>query len=93
MNMILKQKNSELKGEFQQNENQRDLNESKTKIQQEYIERLQQDNESIIYNKSQEIRNFKKQKEYDVGTLNLLQKQILALNDKMLLEGEVQKKA
>ncbi len=63
MNMILKQKNSELKGEFQQNENQRDLNESKTKIQQEYIERLQQDNESIIYNKSQEIRNFKKQKD------------------------------
>ncbi len=93
MNMILKQKVSELKGEFQQNENQRDLNESKTKMQQEYIERLQQDNESIIYNKSQEIRNFKKQKEYDVGTLNLLQKEILALNDKMLLEGEVQKKA
>ena len=49
MNMILKQKVSELKGEFQQNENQRDLNESKTKMQQEYIERLQQDNQSIIY--------------------------------------------
>ena len=40
MNMILKQKNSELKGEFQQNENQRKLNESQTKMQQEYIERL-----------------------------------------------------
>ena len=93
MNMILKQKVSELKGEFQQNENQRDLNESKTKMQQEYIERLQQDNESIIFDKTQEIKNFKKQKEYDVGTLNLLQKEILALNDKMLLEGEVQKKA
>ena len=93
MNMILKQKVSELKGEFQQNENQRDLNESKTKMQQEYIERLQQDNQSIIFDKTQEIKNFKKQKEYDVGTLNLLQKQILALNDKMLLEGEVQKKA
>ena len=93
MNMILKQKNSELKGEFQQNENQRDLNESKTKMQQEYIERLQQDNESIIYNKSQEIRNFKKQKDYSVGTLNALQKQVLALNDKMLLEDGVQKKA
>ena len=93
MNMILKQKISELKGEFQQNENQRDLNESKTKMQQEYIERLQQDNQSIIFDKTQEIKNFKKQKEYDVGTLNLLQKEILALNDKMLLEGEVQKKA
>ena len=93
MNMILKQKVSELKGEFQQNENQRDLNESKTKMQQEYIERLQQDNQSIIFDKTQEIKNFKKQKEYDVGTLNLLQKEILALNDKMLLEGEVQKKA
>ena len=93
MNMILKQKVSELKGEFQQNENQRDLNESKTKMQREYIERLQQDNESIILDKSQEIKNFKKQKEYDVGTLNVLQKQILALNDKMLLEDGVQKKA
>ena len=93
MNMILKQKNSELKGEFQQNENQRDLNESKTKMQQEYIERLQQDNESIIYNKSQEIRNFKKQKDYSVGTLNALQEQVLTLNDKMLLEDGVQKKA
>ena len=93
MNMILKQKVSELKGEFQQNENQRDLNESKTKMQREYIERLQQDNESIILDKSQEIKNFKKQKEYDVGTLNVLQKQILALSDKMLLEDGVQKKA
>ena len=93
MNMILKQKNSELKGEFQQNENQRDLNESKTKMQQEYIERLQQDNESIVFEKSQEIRNFKKQKDYSVGTLNALQEQVLALNDKMLLEDGVQKKA
>ena len=93
MNMILKQKNSELKGEFQQNENQRDLNESKTKMQQEYIERLQQDNESIVFEKSQEIRNFKKQKDYSVGTLNALQEQVLTLNDKMLLEDGVQKKA
>ena len=92
MNMILKQKNSELKGEFQQNENQRKLNESQTKMQQEYIERLKQDNESIIFDKSQEIKNFKKQKEYDVDTLNVLQEQILTLSDKMLLEGEVQKK-
>jgi len=92
MNMILKQKNSELKGEFQQNENQRDLNESKTKMQQEYIERLQQDNESIIFDKTQEIKSFKKQKEYSVGTLNGLQEQILTLSDKMLLEDGVQKK-
>jgi len=92
MNMILKQKNSELKGEFQQNENQRDLNESKTKMQQEYIERLQQDNKSIIFDKTQEIKSFKKQKEYSVGTLNELQEQILTLSDKMLLEDGVQKK-
>jgi len=92
MNMILKQKNSELKGEFQQNENQRDLNESKTKMQQEYIERLQQDNESIIFDKTLEIKNFKKQKEYSVGTLNVLQEQVLTLSDKMLLEEGVQKK-
>jgi len=92
MNMILKQKNSELKGEFQQNENQRDLNESKTKMQQEYIERLQQDNESIIFDKTQDIKSFRKQKEYGVGTLNVLQEQIFTLSDKMLLEDGVQKK-
>jgi len=92
MNMILKQKNSELKGEFQQNENQRKLNESQTKMQQEYIERLKQDNESIIFDKTQEIKSFKKQKEYGVGTLNGLQEQILTLSDKMLLEEGVQKK-
>ena len=92
MNTILKQKNSELKGEFQQNENQRDLNESKTKMQQEYIERLHQDNESIIFEKSLDIKSFKKQKDYSVGTLNVLQEQVLALSDKMLLEEGVQKK-
>jgi len=92
MNMILKQKNSELKGEFQQNENQRKLNESQTKMQQEYIERLKQDNESIIFDKTQDIRSFRKQKEYGVGTLNILQEQILTLSDKILLEDEVQKK-
>jgi len=92
MNMILKQKNSELKGEFQQNENQRKLNESQTKMQQEYIERLKQDNESIIFDKTQDIKSFRKQKDYGVGTLNVLQEQILTLGDKMLLEDEVQKK-
>ena len=92
MNMILKQKNSELKGDFQQNENQRKLNESQTKMQQEYIERLKQDNESIIFDKTQDIKSFKKQKKYGVGTLNVLQEQILALSDKMLLEDGVQKK-
>jgi len=92
MNMILKQKNSELKGEVQQNENQRKLNESQTKMQQEYIERLKQDNESIIFDKTQDIKSFRKQKDYGVGTLNVLQEQILALSDKMLLEDEVQEK-
>ena len=92
MNMILKQKNSELKGDFQQNENQRKLNESQTKMQQEYIERLKQDNESIIFDKTQDIKSFRKQKEYGVGTLNVLQEQVLALTDKMLLENGVQKK-
>ena len=92
MNMILKQKNSELKGEVQQNENQRKLNESQTKMQQEYIERLKQDNESIIFDKTQDIKSFRKQKEYGVGTLNVLQEQVLALTDKMLLENGVQKK-
>jgi len=92
MNMILKQKNSELKGDFQQNENHRKLNESQTKMQQEYIERLKQDNESIIFDKTQDIKSFRKQKEYGVGTLNVLQEQVLALTDKMLLENGVQKK-
>ena len=61
-------------------------------MQQEYIERLQQDNETIIFDKTQDIKGFRKQKEYGVGTLNALQEQILTLSDKMLLEDRVQKK-
>ena len=93
MNSILKSKNSELKNDMGSLEIEKSLYKQKIEVQEDYIKRLQQDNESIIYDKNQEIKSFKKQKEYDVGTLNVLQKQILVLNDKMLLEGEVQKKA
>jgi len=61
-------------------------------MQQEYIERLKQDNESIIFDKTQDIKSFRKQKDYGVGTLNVLQEQILTLGDKMLLEDEARKK-
>jgi DNA repair exonuclease SbcCD ATPase subunit len=92
MNGILKQKNSELKTILQDNENQKELDETKIKLQQEYIERLHQDNKSIIFDKTQDIENFKEQKKYSVDALNSLQKQILSLNEKMLLEDGVQKK-
>ena len=60
MNGILKTKSSELKSHLQDNENQRELNRSKTKMQIDYIERLEQDNESIISLKGQDIQNYEK---------------------------------
>jgi DNA repair exonuclease SbcCD ATPase subunit len=83
MNGILKTKSSELKTGLQDNENKRELNRSKTKMQRGYIERLKQDNEIIISNKTEDIQDYEKQKNVAVDSLNLLHSEILTLNEKM----------
>ena len=62
-------------------------------IQENYIKKLQEDNEEIISDKNQNIRGFRKQKDYAVGTLKIIQTETLALGEKMLSEDKVQKKS
>ena len=92
MNGILKTKSSELKSNLQDNENQRELNRSKTKMQIDYIERLEQDNESIILLKGQEIQNYENQKKNKTESLNTLHDEILELNEHMISENKIQTK-
>ena len=92
MNGILKTKSSELKSNLQDNENQRELNRSKTKMQNDYIERLEQDNESIISLKGQDIQNYEIQKKNKTESLNTLHDEILELNEHMISENKIQTK-
>ena len=92
MNGILKTKSSELKSNLQDNENQRELNRSKTKMQIDYIERLEQDNESIILLKGQDIQNYENQKKNKTESLNTLHDEILELNEHMISENKIRTK-
>ena len=92
MNGILKTKSSELKSNLQDNENQRELNRSKTKMQIDYIERLEQDNESIVLLKGQDIQNYENQKKNKTESLNTLHDEILELNEHMISENKIQTK-
>jgi DNA repair exonuclease SbcCD ATPase subunit len=69
------------------------LYKQKIEIQEDYIKKLQEDNETIISDKNQNIKGFRKQKDYAVGTLNIIQAETLALGEKMLSEDGVQKKS
>ena len=93
MNGILKQKNAELKDDMGSLEIEKGLYNQKIEIQEDYIKRLQEDNEEIIFEKYRNVRDFNKQKDYAVGTLNIIKSEILALSDKILTEDKVQKKS
>ena len=93
MNSILKQKGSELKNDMGTLEIEKGLYNQKIEIQENYIKKLQEDNEVIINDKYQNIRGFKKQKDYSDGTLEIIKKEVLALSEKMLSEDGVQKKS
>jgi DNA repair exonuclease SbcCD ATPase subunit len=93
MNSLLKQKGSELKNDMGTLEIEKSLYNQKIEIQENYIKKLQQDNETIIIEKYQNIRSFKKQKDYADGTLDIIKKDVLTLSDKMLLEEKVHRKS
>ena len=93
MNSILKQKGSELRSNIGTLEIEKGLYKQQIEIQENYIKKLQEDNEEIISDKNQNIRGFRKQKDYAVGTLNIIQTETLALGEKMLSEDKVQKKS
>ena len=92
MNGLLKQKNSELKSNLQNNEYQRELNRSKSVMQLEYIERLKQDNNSIIVQKEEDIQGFVNQKKETNGTIAILQNEIGSLGTQILAEKDTKKK-
>ena len=93
MNSLLKQKGSELKNDMGTLEIEKSLYNQKIEIQENYIKKLQQDSETIITEKYQNIRSFKKQKDYTDGTLDIIKKDVLTLSEKMLLEEKVHKKS
>ena len=93
MNSILRQKGSELKNDMGTLEIEKGLYKQKIEIQEDYIKKLQQDSETIISDKNRNIKEFKKQKNYTVGSLDIIKEETLALSNKMLSEDKVQKKS
>ena len=92
MNGLLKQKNSELKSNLHNNENQRELNKSKSTMQLEYIERLKQDNNSIVKQKEEDIQGFVNQRKDANKSIAVLQNDISDLSKKIITEDDTKKK-
>ena len=92
MNGILKSKNSELKDDMGTLEIEKGLYKQKIEIQEDYIKRLRQDNESIIQLKEKDIQSFGNQKKENIESLNALHDEILELNEKMVSENKIRVK-
>jgi len=92
MNNILKQKGSELKNDIGTLEIKRGLYSQKIKIQEDYIKKLQEDSEIIIFDKSKDIKGHRKQKECAKGNLTYLQNEIGILSNKLISEDNTKKK-
>ena len=92
MNILLKVKNSDLKTNINNNENKRELNVSKTKMQKNYIERLKDDNQSDILKKEDDISNFEDQKTLAIESLTTYHNDIGTLSTKLIAEDKVQTK-
>ena len=92
MNMILKQKGSELKSDMGTLEIEKGLYNHKIKIQNDYIERLKQDNESDIKYKEDNIRDFESDKTTAWTTVTTLHNEVQELNNQMLFEDSIKNK-
>ena len=93
MNGILKQKNSELKNDMGTLEIEKGLYNQKIKIQQDYIEKLNEDSDSIISQKEKEIKQFESKRKIATGTLASLNSEIGTLGKKILNEDSEKKKS
>tara|TARA_E500000305_G_scaffold110341_1_gene117992 strand:+ start:409 stop:2127 length:1719 start_codon:yes stop_codon:yes gene_type:complete len=93
MNGILKQKNSELKNDMGTLEIEKGLYNQKIKIQQDYIEKLNEDSDSIISQKEKEIKQFESKRKLATGTLATLNSEIGTLGKKILNEDSEKKKS
>ena len=92
MNSLLKVKNSELKTAISDNDNKRELNVSKTKLQKNYIERLTEDNQLDILKKQTDVSTFEDQKTLAIESLTTYHNEIQTLSDKLITEDKVQTK-
>ena len=93
MNSLLKVKNSELKTSITDNENKRELNVSKTKLQKNYIERLTEDNETDVLKKQTDISTFEDQKKFAVESFTTFHNEIKELSEKLVNEDSAKKKS
>ena len=93
MNSLLKVRNSELKTTITDNENKRELNVSKTKLQKNYIERLTEDNETDVLKKQTDISTFEDQKKFAVESFTTFHNEIKELSEKLVNEDSAKKKS
>ena len=93
MNSLLNVKNSELKTSITDNENKRELNASKTKMQKNYIERLTEDNETDVLKKQTDISTFEDQKKLAVESFTTFHNEIKELSEKLVNEDSAKKKS
>ena len=93
MNGILKQKNSELKNDMGTLEMEKGLYNQKIKIQEDYIERLKEDSDSIILQKEKEITQFESNRKTASDTMVALNSEIGTLGKKLLNEDSTKKKS
>ena len=92
MNTVLKKKNLELKDDLGTLEVEKGLYNQKIKIQEDYIERLKVDNESVISQKEKDIENYRKTINEETDTVAALQVEIGNLGEKLTNEDSIKKK-
>tara|TARA_Y100001970_G_scaffold191692_1_gene233005 strand:+ start:4280 stop:5998 length:1719 start_codon:yes stop_codon:yes gene_type:complete len=92
MNTVLKKKNLELKDDLGTLEVEKGLYNQKIKIQEDYIERLKVDNESVISQKEKDIENYRETINEETDTVAALQTEIGTLGEKLTNEDAVKKK-
>ena len=92
MNTVLKKKNLELKDDLGTLEVEKGLYNQKIKIQEDYIERLKVDNETVISQKEKDIENYRKTINEETDTVAALQVEIGTLGEKLTNEDTVKKK-
>ena len=93
MNGILRHKNVELKDDMGTLEIEKGLYKEKIKIQEDYIKRLQEDSESVIFQKKKEIENFESNISTATVTMATLNSEVETLGEQLLNEDSAKKKS
>lgn len=92
MNVVLKQKSSELKSQIQDLSYQRELLAEKIEMQEKYVQKLKQNNEQAIESKQTEIAEIVQVKDEKKQQLQLLNEEIAKLETEVTDTKKYQKK-